>query len=189
MFLRTLAEFENRGTLGPNTEVRNLGVIMALWMSWASFVRENFGSLQDSEKEALGPKEDNKTWFPHKFDNQIFAYARKYDIKLVGPYNISKIMINSDASADFPVLHTSDPHADPFGFAENFASYVNEYTGVTAFLSNRAEKSQATIGGDYLDLTSWTTEERRKLHFRGADPLPQEAIDAIKKGFVLQMTR
>lgn len=78
---------------------------------------------------------------------------------------------------------------DPFGFSRNLANYVGEYDDMTVYLSKRAEKAQATIGGDYLDVTSWTSEERKKHSFRGKDSLVVEAIEAIEKRNVLMMKR
>ena len=89
-----------------------------------------------------------------------------------------------------PVLNPGERWGgDPFGFARNLANYVSEYEGMTAYLSKLAEKAQATIGGDYLEVTSWTSEERKKHSFRGKDLLVEEAIKAIKKGNVLMMKR
>lgn len=187
MFLRTLAEFESKDMLGPNSEVRNLGVIMALWMDWTHFARKHFSVLYQSKREFFGPQEDGKIWFPHRYDNQILAYAAKYDIKLVGPHNLADIIAAADTNVDLPVVNAAEP--DPFGFTQNLAKYVDEFAGMAAHFSERAEKSQATIGGDYLDLTSWTSEERKKKHFRGQDPLPQNVVDAVQRGLVLQMSR
>jgi hypothetical protein len=43
------------------------------------------------------------------------------------------------------------------------------------------------LGGDSLDLTTWSSAERKAHSFEKKDPLGKEIMDAIKKGEVLQV--
>lgn len=43
------------------------------------------------------------------------------------------------------------------------------------------------IGGDTLDITTWTSEERKRKSFDKKDPLGKAEIDAIKNGLVMSL--
>ncbi|KAK0615358.1 hypothetical protein B0T17DRAFT_657547 [Bombardia bombarda] len=186
LFVSMLAQLERDGRLGKDSEVQNLGLIMALFMRLAADARD-YGCLQESEEEPIGPKKDKKTWCPHAFDNQVLAYARKYDVKLVGPSDMEDLIENCEQEADLPKPESNKgPKADPFGFVEALASYKSERGGIAAFLSSRKKSGSAVIGGDYLDITTWSSAERKEKAFAKKDPLGKAQIDAIKKGLILQ---
>lgn len=54
MFLSMLAQFERDGLLANDGPVKNLGVIMAVWMSIPSDMR-GYSLLAESRPEPLGP--------------------------------------------------------------------------------------------------------------------------------------
>ncbi|KAK0644128.1 hypothetical protein B0T16DRAFT_460214 [Cercophora newfieldiana] len=80
LFLSMIARLEREKLLSKDSEILNLGLIVALFMEMPTLIDLDL----DDESEPLGPKEDKKTWNPGKFWNHIYAYARKYDIKLEG---------------------------------------------------------------------------------------------------------
>ncbi|KAJ4294715.1 hypothetical protein N0V88_004949 [Collariella sp. IMI 366227] len=49
------------------------------------------------------------------FDDHVLAYARKYDIKLVGPKDLDDIIANADEDVDLPVSDPTAKKLDPFG--------------------------------------------------------------------------
>ncbi|KAL2022227.1 hypothetical protein VTK56DRAFT_5837 [Thermocarpiscus australiensis] len=194
LFMTMLAILEREKLLGKDSEIKNLGLIMALFMDIAADARR-YGLLEVDEKEPLGPAEDNKEWIPHAFDNQILAYARKYGIDLVGPSHIAEIIAEAKGDGTLPVpdsepnsTRTGNPYgADPFNFYDAMQTYKLEFGGVTAMLAGTSKKTNSIIGGDNLDITSWSSAERKRKSYDGKDPLRKKEIDALKQGLVLTM--
>ncbi|KAM7190219.1 hypothetical protein V8F20_009841 [Naviculisporaceae sp. PSN 640] len=187
MFLRMLTFLESKFWLGPPdaSPIKNLGLMMALMIDVAGYARRNLSILEKSEKEPIFPPEDNKFWFPHKFEDQIFAYVLKYNIPLVGLKDAEKY---ANGQVDLPVFRDDDPSGteDAFEFYKDYTAYVNKYAGVTAFLSKREEAApKGIIGGDALDCSSWTSAERIKYSLRGKDHFSAKQVKAIKKGEVV----
>jgi hypothetical protein len=185
LFMSMLAQLERKKLLSKDSPIISLGLVMALFMKFARGARD-YGLLGDSEEEPLGQAKDKKKWQPHYFDNYILAYARKYDIKLVGPYNIDEIIADADPDVDLPVEMSSNSKADPFGFARCLADYIVEFGGSTAFLAGN-KSSRTPIGGDNLDITAWSSAKRKSKAFDKKDPLGKKEIDALKKGLVLSI--
>lgn len=185
LFMSMLALLERENLLAKNSEIKNLGLIMALFMKVATEYRE-FGILEDSSKEALGPKAKKKSWKPHAYPDQIAAYARKYDIPLVGPKHVAALIAQAKAGADLPEPAANTAAADVFGFVKGLKAYKVNCGGITAFLSRRAKKGTTKIGGDALDITTWTSAERKKYAFDKKDPLGKAELDALKRGDVMQ---
>ncbi|KAL2126547.1 hypothetical protein VTI74DRAFT_708 [Chaetomium olivicolor] len=182
LFLSMLAQLERESLF---TEIRNLGLIMALYMDFARASRD-YGLLEESRKVALGPAKDKKKWSPHAFDNHILAYARKYDIKLVGPSKLDEIIADADEKVDLPIPDLSAKKPDPFGFDKALKKYKVEYGGITAWMA-QTSNNRTPIGGDNLDITTWTSAKRKEKSFDNKDPLSKEHIDALKKGEVLMI--
>lgn len=159
---------------------------MAIYIKIPSMFDSGFGTAR---KESLGPKADKKNWHPHEFASHILAYARKYDIKLVGPHDIEDLISEANANVDLPVPESNNgPKADPFGFEKALKAYSTKYKGVTQFLSKRNKAGKTAIGGDALDITTWTPAERKKFSFDNKDPFRPAEIAALKRGDVLGMS-
>jgi len=156
---------------------------MALFMG----IPDNMGlEGLSSPKELLAPKTAKKYWCPAEYDNYIVAYARKYDIKLLGPSDIDERVAKADSDVNLPeVAPKADKKADPFGFADALSKYQRKNIGVLDILSKRRKQGSSLIGGDALDITTWTSAERKKYAFDGNDPLPKEVLDALKAGDVV----
>lgn len=183
LFMSMLAQLERKKLLSKDSEIMNLGLIMALFMDFARGARD-YGLLEASKKELLGHAKNKKKWEPQSFDNQILAYARKHDIDLVGPYDIDEIIADADAEVDLPVEVSSTSKADPFGFARSLEYYKIEHGGVTSFLAGN-KSSLTPIGGDNLDITAWSSAKRKGKAFDKKDALGKAEIDALGKGLVL----
>ena len=181
-----LARLEREKLLSKDSEIPNLGLIMALFMVFGHGGRDS-GLMEESKREALGPAKDKKKWEPHAFDSHILAYARKYDIDLVGPHRINKAVADADGDVDLPVLESnSTAKSDPFGFAKALKKYKSDHGGITAFLA-QTQNSTAPIGGDNLDITTWTSAKRKSKAFNKKDPLGKKELDALKQGMVLTL--
>ncbi|KAK4133942.1 hypothetical protein BT67DRAFT_381493 [Trichocladium antarcticum] len=184
LFLSMLATLERENLLGKDSPIPNLGLIMAIFMTLPSDLAP-YGLLDDSKKEAIGPAKDKKKWQPHTFHHQILAYARKYDIDLVGPHNIADAVAEAEPDADLPAPASNTGKADPFGFAKGLKAYTNQCGGITGFMVGKTPRTP--IGGDTLDITTWTSDERKRKSFDKKDPLGKAEIDAIKNGLVMSL--
>ncbi|KAK6509221.1 hypothetical protein TWF481_003981 [Arthrobotrys musiformis] len=179
LFMSTLARLERENLLGPDTRIKNIGTIMALWMM-AAKVFNDYGCVETGdEPEQLGPRKDKKNWQPPSFNNLILAYAVKYDITLLGPRTIVDLIEECEEEiatedVELPVPESNrGPKADPFGFSPNLKSYKSDHG--------------PNMGGDKLDITTFSIAERRRTAFDGRDPLGREEIASLKQGMVLMV--
>lgn len=189
MFLCLLDELERANLLGKSSEIQNLGLIMSLFMAVANDHRDS-GLLEESKKEPIGPAKHKKSWRPHTFDNHILAYARKYDIDLAGRNDTERIISEADGAVDLPVVESKAGKADPFKFTRELSTYKTKCGGFGAFMTSRMSGRKSChqgIGGDNLDITTWSSAARKKMAFNKRDPLGKKEIDAIKQGMVLQL--
>ncbi|KAH6842378.1 hypothetical protein B0I37DRAFT_196341 [Chaetomium sp. MPI-CAGE-AT-0009] len=146
LFLNMLAQLERYDLLKDNGEIKNLGLVMALFMDFAHSAKQ-YGELLDSNKQSLGPAKDKRKWYPHNFQDQILAYASKYHITLVGPDDIDAIIKKTRSGADLPL--TTPPEAakvDPFALAKNLKRYKEEQGGLTAWMALQSNGT-TPIGG------------------------------------------
>jgi hypothetical protein len=191
LFMSMLAQLERKNLLANRSEIENLGLIMALFMVIAADSREEYGVFEDSTEEPLGPVNDKRTWKPHAFDNHILAYACKYDIDLVGDTDLDELIGEANAYVKLPVPESNNTaQADPFGFRIALEKYKADHGGITASMAlnfpSNATHVPPPIGGDSLDMTTWSTTRRRAGTQRHcSDPLSKEQMDAVKKGMVL----
>lgn len=183
-----LAQFERVGILpdqSKHSAFPNLGLVMALFMDFAHSARD-YGLLESDKKVWLGPMKDKKKWQPHYYDRHILAYARKYDIALAGPRNINITITDAKADVELPTPESNNTDkADPFGFVKTLKKYKEEYSGITSFFTGKP--SPTGIGGDSLDITSWTSAKRKSKAFDKKDPLSAGHRAALKKGEVLSI--
>jgi len=188
LFMDMLATLEREKILTKDSEVLNLGHIMTLFMAMPAEMNP-YGILDDSKQESLGPAKDKKKWHPHSFDSQILAYARKYDIKLYGSKDLDDLIseVEGEGEGDLPKPESnSSAKADVFEFAKKFKSYKSRYA--TTHDHGPGRKGKATIGGDKLDITSWSSAQRKAHAFNHKDPLGKKEIDSIKQGLVFQVS-
>ncbi|KAK3939528.1 hypothetical protein QBC46DRAFT_364798 [Diplogelasinospora grovesii] len=99
LFLSMLTRLAKDNLLSPSSEVQNAGLIMALFIQLTRDLRE-YGILDDSNKESLGPAKDKKKWYPHTLNEQILMWAKKYDIKLVRPSNINSLISQTEGEGE-----------------------------------------------------------------------------------------
>ncbi|EGX50935.1 hypothetical protein AOL_s00054g671 [Orbilia oligospora ATCC 24927] len=182
LFMTTLALLERDNLLGPDSRIKNLGTIMALWM-FAKTVFNDQGCVEahnEEPEESLGPKKDKKKWMNSSFDSLIFVYAKKYNITLSGPRIIDSLIEDCEQDmatedVDLPLPESNNlPKSDPF----NFVSGLKKY---------KSDCSPRKIGGDKLDITTFKSTERKGAAFDGRDPLGRSEITSLKEGLVLMV--
>ncbi|KDN65805.1 hypothetical protein CSUB01_04988 [Colletotrichum sublineola] len=166
LFLATLARLEREGVLAPDSEVKDLGHVMAGMLKVAAVFRgysllEHGTRVRKSKKRPFPYAEDS-------FDNYVAAYAKKHGITLRGVPGLKDLLVNVDDSVELPNEEHGD---DPWGWQAAFSEY----------------KKGRDIGGDNLDITSWTSAERKRAAFNKKDPLGKKEIDAIKNGMVMML--
>ncbi|KAH8892352.1 hypothetical protein GQ53DRAFT_686303 [Thozetella sp. PMI_491] len=189
-FLSMLSKLHAQKLLAENSEVQNLGHTMALYVKMAAHMRQsNF--LVDSvdtppakavAKKGKAAKDDNAAVFiydSNRFDDYVLAYANKFAIPLVGPPDIDELCADCDITVALPT--PKDDNADVWSWALSIKHYERCY-GVS-----RPGSKAVGIGGDALDITTWTSAERKKASFDNRDPLGKAERDALKKGLVMQL--
>ncbi|KAK1977153.1 hypothetical protein LZ30DRAFT_785095 [Colletotrichum cereale] len=167
LFLAMLARLEREGVLAPDSEVKDLGHVMAGMLKVAAAFRgssllEQGTPMKKSKKRPFPFAEDS-------FADYVAAYAKKHGITLCGVPGRKDLLENVDDSVELP---TAEAHGDdPWGWAAAFSEY----------------KRGRKIGGDDLDITSWASAERKKAAFNKRDPLGKKEIEAIKDGMVMML--
>lgn len=173
LFLSMLSRLEAQNLLSEGSEVKNFGLIMALYIDFAAGMRE-IGLLEEGSVEKV--QKPPFQWIPSRFDDYIHAYANKYGIRLYGVDDIEELT----AELKNVSLPAAGDHLWDWSFA--LESYKEEGI-IGCFVGNRQE----AFGGDNLDITSWTSATRAKHNFKNKDPLGKKERDAIKEGQVLTL--
>ncbi|KAK1995840.1 hypothetical protein LX36DRAFT_659190 [Colletotrichum falcatum] len=166
LFLAMLARLEREGVMAPDSEVKDLGHVMAGMLKVAAAFR-GFSLLEDGTRM----KKSKKRPFPFdedSFDNYVAAYAKKHGITLRGVPGLKGLLADVDNSVELPTEAEGD---DPWGFAAALSDY----------------KKGRKIGGDDLDITTFSSAERKSSSFNNKDPLGKKEIEAIKKGMVMML--
>lgn len=164
MFLSMLACLERQNLLRPDSEVKSLGIVMALYIKLGGEARAN-DCLDGDDETKVG----SFSYHPAQFDEYVLAYAEKHGIALKAPDGIDKLIEDLD-KVDLPTA--TDGNKDPWGWKKALATY---------------KKGRGPLGGDRLDITSWTSARRREHNFDKKDPLGKKEIANIKKGMILEM--
>ncbi|KAH1464616.1 hypothetical protein KXX58_006506 [Aspergillus fumigatus] len=181
-FLAMLAQLEHLDLLKPDSEVKNLGFIMALYIKLAA--TEDILDLEDvtDEIKKNNGTDETFTFVRSNFPSHILAYAKKYNIKLVGPTDIDEVVEDLEDGAELPE-RDEKPFGDPWNLSGATEEYFDNYTGY--YDGRKGWKTRP--GGDTLDITTWSSADRKKASFDGKDPLGKEERDAIKKGLVMSL--
>lgn len=181
-FLAMLAQLEHLDLLKPDSEVKNLGFIMALYIKLAA--TEDIIDLEDviDEIKKNNGTDETFTFVRSNFPSHILAYAKKYNIKLVGPTDIDEVVEDLEDGAELPE-RDEKPFGDPWNLSGATEEYFDNYTGY--YDGRKGWKTRP--GGDTLDITTWSSADRKKASFDGKDPLGKEERDAIKKGLVMSL--
>ncbi|KAK4177160.1 hypothetical protein QBC36DRAFT_289795 [Triangularia setosa] len=159
LFLSMLAQFERNGLLAKDGPVKNLGFIMAVWMSIRPACILAYARKYDITLKGL-----------HNLDELIEEIEAKGEGDLTQPED------NMDK-------------ADTVFWKRSLTRYKQQYGGVPHFMSIHARKKKTTpktlMGGDNLDITAWKPAERKASAFDGKDPLGKKELDVNKEGCVM----
>lgn len=169
MFLATLAKLDALDMLKPDSEIKNVGVIMAAYIK---FIDDEISN---------GISEEARPAKKFRFDQShlsILAYAKKHGIELRSPSDIDDLV--KDLEDELEEVELPAAGDDPWNWTDGLKKYIKDHAG-----SYKGNKK--TIGGDGLDITTWSAADRKKNSFNGKDCFSKKEIDALKDGMVLQM--
>ncbi len=188
MVLSTFATLEHAGLLKPDSEIKNIGLVMAMYLKLAHLLRQQSG-LEPSKldwagaSQSSGPLKKKKKSFdfnPARFASYVLTYSTKNDISLCGVEAMDTYTKALDAYITLP---KASP--DPWGWKDALGAYKR--TCVLSVGHSVGVKSKGTIGGDALDVTTWSSAARAKYSWKGKDALGEQEIKAIRDGFVLDI--
>ncbi|KAJ5532548.1 hypothetical protein N7494_009100 [Penicillium frequentans] len=157
MFVTTLAMLDREGLLKPDSEAKSLGAVMAAFIRVIAEVGPDYGI----EAGSLNAK--------------VLAYAKKHNIELKGLSDIADTDNYKKYKEDADKLElpaSDDQKGDPWGWKKALTQYKKLYG--------------PKIGGDKLDISTWTSAERKKAAFDKKDPFDKQMIAAIKDGMIMQ---
>ncbi|KAK6525366.1 hypothetical protein TWF694_005505 [Orbilia ellipsospora] len=182
LFIHTLSHLQRLDLLSSTSEITNLGTIMALWNSISSMIQDEvcLPLGLGMEEEQLGLKREKKVFTPSLFNENISRYAEEYGIELNGLKNMEPW---NGEDGDLPSESANKgAKSDPWKFWKGLREYKKDYA-VGATMLSTVKK----IGGDALDLTSWSPMEREEKSYDGKDPLKGDALENIKSGGFIQL--
>ncbi len=157
MVLTMLSTLKEEGLLTPDSEVRNVGLVMALYLKLGAQLRSQ--SIFDSPTQA--PKKSKTFRFdPQRFDDYIYAYAREAKVPFKGVAEVEEYTAELKSDVAMPAEGAKDPW--------KFAAAL-----------------KGVAGGDKLDITTWSSADRKSHNFDKKDPLSKKELDALKKGMIL----
>jgi hypothetical protein len=169
MFLTMLAQLDDLGLLGDATEVKSLGCTMAMYIKLAVDMRES-NALSDAPRKKYS---GSKALQPDYFEDAILSYANKRGVMLCGPDNIDELVAEAVGEVELPKKNAKDP----WRWEAEFKKYKK---------ANRDQHGVSMVGGDRLDITTFSSAERKAASFKKKDPLGKKEMDAIKNGLILQ---
>ena len=147
-----LARLEREKLLQDQSpEIRNLGLIMALFIGLASDMRDSSLLSDDGDEPVKGSSPKFK-FNPSDFDAYILAYANKFGITLRGPDNVDEMVADLETDAKLPASGK-----DPWGWDAALKSYSKKFA-----MAPPMGGGKAAIGGDSLDITTWSSADRKR---------------------------
>lgn len=159
-----LATLERQKLLGPDSEVKNLGAIMGIYVLIAAEIGSKDSKLSETRHTS----------------KVIMVYAAKYGVTVQSPSDLTKELARrkiTSRTTTIPKPTANDN--DPWSWCETLDDYK-----VDCLRPSYAFKG-GPVGGDRLDITSWTPEERAKYSFAESNGiLSQSMLDSFKRGEV-----
>jgi hypothetical protein len=168
-----LARLDREG-LFNETDIPNLGLVIGTMTCWAYAARKhNF--LLSNKRVPISPRSAGLSWRPHEFDTTAIAYILKHKDKVRGVVGDNTMQAAMKAAVrsrcDLPVPdYACQQGADPFNFNAALARYKKEFGGAIARVAGR-RNPKVPIGGDNMDVTTWSSEKRKAAHLEGKDTL------------------
>ncbi|RAK73190.1 uncharacterized protein BO72DRAFT_480449 [Aspergillus fijiensis CBS 313.89] len=134
--------------------------------------------------EAPEGKKKKKTYAGEHFVPYLLAYGAKHNITMYGPSNIADIIAEAEEEAEEQNVELPAAAQDPWGWATCFKAYERK-NKATAY--GAGSRGKAAIGGDSLDITTYSPAERKAQSFNKKDPLTKDMIKALKDGMCLSI--
>lgn len=168
MVLTALALLEHKAQLANDTDIKNLSWVMGLYQEVAK-------SMQGQGLLDKAPTSNIEKFHAGDLNLYLQAYAHRCSITLPGV---------ADASTEAGITMPSMDAKDPWDWATTFSNYqlVCEPPGYAYRGTHRR-----SIGGDGLDISTWTSAERKRHAFDHKDPLPRGTAKKLKEGLILAL--
>jgi len=170
MVLAALAMLDGKAQLADATDIKNLGWVMALYQEMAKSMQGQ-GLLDDVQPSDLETFEFHAS----SLDLYLQAYANRCGIVVPGV---------ADISADCAITMPDMTAKDPWGWATSFSNYQRMCIP-PGFAAHGTQ--ERTIGGDGLDISTWTSADRKRHAFDHKDPLPRGTVKKLKEGLILAL--
>lgn len=163
----TAIEKENKD---PAWDPRNIDYIISLYIKVAR-------TLRDQSLLEKPIKHTTKTfkWNASNLNLYLLEIARERDITPVG---FEKKEVDEVAGLTMP----DTSKRDPWNWTRTFKQHIEE-VGVPMYAYHAHGRQK--IGGDGLDITTWTPKERKDAAFNGKDPVPPSMVKKLKEGLVM----
>lgn len=162
----------DKGKFKDGAIVYNLSWMLSLYLRVADEMRGN--SVLDRAATTV-PK--TFKYRAGNFDLYLRAFAKHLDVKIHGDTQSSH---DADEKVRMPKLGGRDP----WGWDKSFLTFKTAQATPDFGLGG---ESSATIGGDKLDISGWSSAERKKHSFDNKDPFPKDIAKKLKEGLCLTL--
>ena len=162
----------DKGKFKDGATVYNLSWMMSLYHRVAEEMRGS--SVLDRAATTI-PK--TFKFRAGNFDLYLNAFAKHLEVKGHGAAEIPQ---NAVEKVRMPKLGGKDP----WGWDKSFFTFKTDHA--TPDFGLGGEKF-STIGGDKLDISAWSSAERKKHSFDKKDPFPKDIAKKLKEGLCLTL--
>jgi hypothetical protein len=178
-FLAMLARLERLHRLGPSSEVRNLGLIMSLFVKmWRGM--PTVYTVEGSKEETVECRAQDGSMTTYTFD------LAEVDAYIIGYAERHSITLHGVSHEEEDIVHPLPPPMpeDPWNTAEAFRKYEKKHGRVR---SSFVPVDQPTIGSDEYDITTWDPARRKEASLTGRDPFSPRELIALRMGMTMQI--
>ncbi|CAG9993052.1 unnamed protein product [Clonostachys byssicola] len=168
MALTSLAILESEGKLTEASSVKNIGWIIGLYLKMTDLFRD----MGLAEEEPQPSKAKAFKFRYGNFELYLRVYARRCNVTIPD---------ESSSPSDTDLTMPKESAKDPWSWTRSFSEYQGCFAPYYAYRGAHRRK----VGGDGLDITTWTSAERKAASFDKKDPLNKTAIKNLKEGNVL----
>jgi len=159
-FLTMLDCVDRFGSLGRDSEFKDLGLVMSLYLRFSD-------GLEDYSID-----EESMAWRKY-----VIGYAKKARIDLVtgGCHEVRKIL-EDEENQDIAPLKDGSSRGGRWKWPKNYKEYKSNYE------TQQSWRGPPKIGGDMFDITKMTRQERAEAAFDKKDPLAHISDADLRKG-------
>lgn len=162
----------DKGKFTDGAIVHNLGWMLSLYLRIAEEMRGS--SVLDRAATSI-PK--TFKFRAGNIDLYLQAFAKHLGVKVHGAADAPE---DGDERVKMPKLGGKDP----WGWDKSFFTFKKDYS--TPDFGLGGDKFP-TIGGDKLDISAWSSAERKKHSFNKKDPFPKDIAKKLKEGLCLTL--